>query len=188
MGDWQCPGLPSQGCKPPTRTGGGGWGQSIPEEWGRQLRTGPLNSDEPSRSSTDLWGHNGAHWREAGLTMPTAVRCWRGSKQSHQPRETSGRGCSLRKMSDIPHPPHDWLLIYTPALGPFLTFLQIALMSPLLSNAAPIFRGFALAFLGCTVPARDLLSSKANYLLRFLLLSLFINSWFLSQKWAHLGC
>lgn len=61
-------------------------------------------------------------------------------------------------------------------------------MSLFLSKAAPIFWGSELAFLGCTVLARDPISSKANYLLGFLVLSLFINSHFLSQKWAHLGC
>ena len=61
-------------------------------------------------------------------------------------------------------------------------------MSWFLSKAAPIFWGSELAFLGCTVLARDPISSKANYLLRFLVLSLFINSHFLSQQWAHLDC
>lgn len=185
MGGWRCPGLPNQGCKAPTLDPGG---QNIPEEWGwswEQALSALMSHPAAPQACKDKMELAG---EELASPCPLLWGAGEEASPAHQPRETSGRGCGLRKMSDIPHPPHDWLLIYTPALGPFLTFLQIALMSLLLSNAAPIFRGFALAFLGCTVPARDLLSSKANYLLRFLLLSLFINSWFLSQKWAHLGC
>lgn len=182
MGGWQWPGLQSWGWRPP---GGSAY---LRPEVGSQEQVPSALTAVISSCSAGLWGQSRPFGREASLTVVTVLRCSRRSQRTSQPQETSGRGWSLRKMNGILCLPHDWLLIYTPALGPFLTFLQIALMSLLLSNAAPIFWGFALAFLGCTVLARDLLSSKANYLLRFLLLSLFINSWFLSQKWAHLGC
>lgn len=79
-------------------------------------------------------------------------------------------------------PPALEMLIYVPGLQVLPDSFANRSDELFLSKAAPIFWGSELAFLGCTVLAGNPISSKANYLLGSVVLSLFINSHFLSQK------